>query len=101
MTTSECIAFAMTCITVAKQKAIENKETWAQQFSEALKELEKDSGIQILSRDPSDAFLEEEERPDLKFDNALNILNKVHTEFQDFEETLGEETSWELNELGY
>lgn len=101
MTTSEAIAFAMACVTAAKQKAIQDKETWARQFSEALKELEKDSGVQILSRDPSDAFLSEDERPDLKFDEALSILNNVHTEFQDFEETLGEETSWELNELAY
>jgi hypothetical protein len=97
VTTSEAIAFAMACVTAAKQKAIENKETWAGQFAEALKELEKDSGIQILSKDDSDAILGEDERPDLKFDEALDVLGNAHTEFEEFENEHGEEEIWQVN----
>jgi hypothetical protein len=50
--------------------------------------------------DPEGIVLDEE-RPDNKFNEALQVLGITLTEFQDFEGTFGEETSWELNEQSY
>jgi hypothetical protein len=50
--------------------------------------------------DPEGIVLDEE-RPDNKFNEALQVLGTPLPEFQDFEGTFGEETPWELNEQSY
>jgi len=102
MTMSEAIEIAMVAITAAKQQAVKKEEAYNQTvLAPALLELERETGEACaLLRDPN-GMLEDWERPDVKFNEALEVLGKNLGDFQDFEETNGEETKWELIEFGY
>jgi hypothetical protein len=102
MTTSEAIEIALVAITVAKQQAIAGVEKFTEkQLIPALQELERESGISCAVLNDPDGIILDEERPDNNFNEALEVLGKALSEFQDFEETLGGNTSWELTEPSY
>lgn len=102
MTTSEALEIAMVAITSAKQQAINEAESYNEKrLIPALQELERESGVRCAILNDPEGIVLDEERPDNKFNEALQVLGTALSEFQDFEGTFGEETSWELNEQSY
>lgn len=97
MTTSEAIEIAMTALVAAKQKAIKETETFNKEcLVPAMEELERETGIRCSNLLESEGLMQDHERPDNLFNEALEVLNNALTEFQDFEDNNGEEETWEL-----
>ena len=98
MTTSEALTVAMAAITAMKQHAIANKEKYTQEnLIPALQELEKETGIQCSILSDPEGIILDEDRPDNKFNEALDILQNAFNEFEEFENEHGEEEIWQLN----
>lgn len=97
MTTSEALAFAMTCVVAMRKKAINSEENFNREvLIPAIQEVEKELGIKppILSEETGITL--EEERPDIKYNQVLDVLETAYNEFEDFEGEHGEEEIWEL-----
>ena len=98
MTTSEALTVAMAAITAMKQQAIADKEVYTREkLVPALRELEKESGIQCAILSDPEGIHFDEDRPDNKFNEALDILQNAFNEFEAFEDDHGEEEVWQLN----
>ena len=98
MTTSEALTVAMAAITAMKQQAIAEKEKYTQHnLVPALQELEKETGIQCSILNDPEGIILDEDRPDNKFNQALDILENAFNEFEAFEDEHGEEEVWQLN----
>lgn len=97
MTTTEAIEIAMAAITSAKQQAIKESETYnAKHLVPALQELERESGVRCAILNDPEGIILDEDRPDNKFNEALEVLGNALNEFQDFEDVNGEEEIWQL-----
>lgn len=97
MTTTEAIEVAMAAITLAKQQAIRESETYNEKcLVPALEELERESGVRCAVLNDPDGIILDEDRPDNKFNEALDVLSNALNEFQDFEDTNGDEEIWQL-----
>lgn len=97
MTTSEALAFAMMCIKAVKRRAVENEERFNQDvILPAIQDMERELGISPSCVDPTVGIVLEEERPDVKFNQALDVLENAYNEFENFESENGEDESWEI-----
>lgn len=98
MTASKALEVAMAALTVAKRQSIKNAEVYNKEtLIPALRELERDTGIRFpILNNSEEGIIEDEERPDNKFNNALDVLDRMLERFQEFESENGEEEEWEL-----
>lgn len=97
MTTSEALAFAMMCVKAVKRRVIENEETFNRDvIVPAIRDMEQELGISFSFLDSVAGLSLQDERPDVKFNEALDVLENAHNEFENFESENGEEETWEL-----
>lgn len=98
MIISEALEIAMAALTVAKQQSIKDTEVYNKNILiPALRELERETGINLpMLNNPEEGIIDDEKRPDNKFNNALDVLQKTLEKFQEFESENGEEEKWEL-----
>ena len=98
MIISEALEIAMAALTIAKQQSIKDTEVYKENILiPALRELERETGINLsMLNNPEECIIDDEEWPDNKFNNALDVLQKMLEKFQEFESENGEEEKWEL-----
>ena len=97
MTTSDALAFAMTCVTAMKRQALKSQESFNQDvLIPAIKEMETELGIVPSVLSPERGITLEDERVDTKFEAVLETLENAYNEFEEFENEHGEEELWEV-----
>lgn len=102
MTTSEALAFAMMCIKAVKKRTIENEEAFNRDvIVPAIQDMEQELGISFSFLDSIAGISLEGERPDVKFNQALDVLENAYNEFENFESENGEDESWEIQSADY
>jgi hypothetical protein len=102
VTTSEALAFAMMCVKAMKKQAVANEESFNQDVViPAIQDMERELGILPSVVDPIEGIVLEEERPDIKFNQALDVLENAYNEFENFESEHGEEETWSPQPADY
>lgn len=97
MTTSEALSFAMTCVVAMRTKAIKSEENFNREvLIPAIQEMEKELGIKSSILSEEIGITPEEERPDINYNQVLDVLENTFNEFEEFETQNGEEETWEL-----
>lgn len=99
MTTADALAFALMCVKAVKKQAIEKEEKFNQEvIIPVIQDMEKELSLIPSIVDSAGGILFEDERPDVKFDHALNLLEYAYNKFEEFESDIGEETEWTIQE---